>query len=82
MQNGNLQLALEGMTVSLDLRFSFTLAVFNSISIPGIAVSHSVFGRITPDQKRELVDGLRRRGRYVAMIGDGVNDVPAMKAAV
>lgn len=50
-------------------------------AIADVAVSHSVFGRITPDQKRELVDGLRRRGRYVAMIGDGVNDVPAMKAA-
>ena len=50
-------------------------------AIADIAISHSVFGRITPDQKRELVDGLRRRGRYVAMIGDGVNDVPAMKAA-
>ena len=45
------------------------------------AEQHSVFGRITPDQKRELVDGLRRRGRYVAMVGDGVNDVPAMKTA-
>lgn len=50
-------------------------------AIADVAVTHSVFGRITPDQKRELVDGLRRRGRYVAMIGDGVNDVPAMKAA-
>ena len=46
-----------------------------------VAVTHSVFGRITPEAKRELVDALRRRGRYVAMIGDGVNDVPAMKAA-
>jgi magnesium-transporting ATPase (P-type) len=46
-----------------------------------VAERHSVFGRITPDQKRELVDGLRRRGRYVAMIGDGINDVPAMKVA-
>ena len=46
-----------------------------------VAVAHSVFGRITPEAKRELVDALRRRGRYVAMIGDGVNDVPAMKAA-
>ena len=50
-------------------------------AIADVAEAHSVFGRITPDQKRELVDALRRRGRYVAMIGDGVNDVPAMKAA-
>ncbi|MGA0123265.1 MAG: cation-translocating P-type ATPase, partial [Gaiellales bacterium] len=50
-------------------------------ALADVAESASVFGRITPEQKRELVDALRRRGRYVAMIGDGVNDVPAMKLA-
>jgi cation-transporting P-type ATPase E len=38
-------------------------------------------GRISPDGKRDVVDALSAAGRYVAMIGDGVNDVPALKAA-
>ena len=41
----------------------------------------SVVGRISPEGKRRVVESLRRRGRYVAMIGDGVNDVPALKAS-
>ena len=40
-----------------------------------------VVGRISPEGKRQLVEGLRDQGRYVAMVGDGVNDVPALKAA-
>ncbi|HJV30021.1 MAG TPA: HAD-IC family P-type ATPase, partial [Gaiellaceae bacterium] len=41
----------------------------------------SVIGRISPEEKRRVVATLRDDGRYVAMIGDGVNDVPALKAA-
>jgi magnesium-transporting ATPase (P-type) len=41
----------------------------------------AVVGRITPDGKRRVIEALRGGGRYVAMIGDGVNDVPALKAA-
>ena len=40
-----------------------------------------VFGRVTPQQKRELVQALHRRNRIVAMTGDGVNDVLALREA-
>jgi magnesium-transporting ATPase (P-type) len=38
-------------------------------------------GRISPEGKRAVVAALARAGRYVAMVGDGVNDVPALKEA-
>jgi len=46
-----------------------------------LARSHAVFARISPDGKRRVVEALAADGRYVAMVGDGVNDVPALKAA-
>lgn len=45
------------------------------------AAGTTVFGRIHPEQKREVIRALRAAGRTVAMIGDGVNDIPAIKAA-
>ena len=43
--------------------------------------AHSLFGSVTPSQKRDLVQALKRRGHTVAMTGDGVNDVLALKEA-
>ena len=44
-------------------------------------LSAPAVGRISPDSKRAVVAALAGAGRYVAMIGDGVNDVPALKEA-
>jgi magnesium-transporting ATPase (P-type) len=45
------------------------------------ALENTIFCRIKPEQKKSLVGALVAAGRYVAMIGDGVNDVPALKRA-
>ncbi len=45
------------------------------------AVDATVVGRISPEGKQAIVQALRDEGRYVAMVGDGVNDVPALKSS-
>lgn len=42
---------------------------------------NTVFGRISPHQKQQIIRALKQNGHYVAMIGDGVNDILALKEA-
>ncbi|OAI47229.1 hypothetical protein AYO44_09935 [Planctomycetaceae bacterium SCGC AG-212-F19] len=46
-----------------------------------IVAEESIFGRVTPQQKIDIVSALQQQGRHVAMIGDGINDILAIKRA-
>lgn len=46
-----------------------------------VVLENDIFGRVTPDQKQRMVEVLQKNGKTVAMSGDGVNDVLALKKA-
>src|SRR5690606_33658368 len=69
------KLGLEGATV--DAR----RLPFDPDGMAGALDEGTVFGRVTPQQKREMVGALQSHGHTVAMTGDGVNDVLALKDA-
>jgi cation-transporting ATPase E len=58
-----------------------TLPVDDGEELADAVERSTVFGRVTPHQKRAMVKALQRRGHTVAMTGDGVNDVLALKDA-
>ena len=51
----------------------------NENEISEAAKKYTIFGRVTPNQKQQLIKALKQNGHTVAMVGDGVNDVLAMK---
>lgn len=50
-------------------------------SLEEAASQYTIFGRVSPEQKKKLILALKKQGHTVAMIGDGVNDVLALKEA-
>jgi cation-transporting P-type ATPase E len=69
------RLGIEGADRHVDLRH------VDGDGYDAIVEDTIVFGRVRPEQKRDLVDALQRAGHTAAMTGDGVNDIPALKRA-
>ncbi len=56
-------------------------SLLTSSNIDEMVEKYDVFGRVKPEQKKSIIESLQRRGHTVAMTGDGVNDVLALKKA-
>ncbi len=75
-------LALQAMPGSIVQAVSGPeLEQMSEAEFDATAESATIFGRITPQQKERLIRSLRQHRHYVAMIGDGVNDVLSLKQA-
>ena len=70
-----------GMPADMKIISGPELAEMELAQFGQAAEDCTIFGRISPQQKEHLVHALRGHGHYVAMIGDGVNDVLSLKQA-
>lgn len=73
--------------LSIAKRLNLNLSKHKDVSklsdkeLDNIVDNYSIFGRVSPFQKKVIINSLKKRGHTVAMIGDGVNDVLALKEA-
>ena len=70
-----------GLALDLTSVSGLDLAQMEPAQFAQIVRDTTVFGRITPQQKEHIVQELRTQGAYVAMVGDGLNDVLSLKRA-
>ena len=72
------RIGLEGAERAIDMR---SVDTEDQDTLAELIERNAVFGRVLPEQKRAIVAALQRAGHTVAMTGDGVNDIPALKLA-
>lgn len=76
VSNVALEAGIEGAENYIDAR-----QLVNERAIYEAVDQYTVFGRVTPEQKRMFVKALKRHGKTVGMTGDGVNDILALRDA-
>lgn len=62
-------------------RYVDAAALDTKDKISDAVMKYTVFGRVQPEQKKDIIDAIKKNGEKVAMTGDGVNDILAMKEA-
>ncbi len=70
--------------VGLEVRGSITgeeLEKVSSTALPQLAQRLTIFARVSPDQKRRIINALQRSGHAVGYLGDGINDAPSLHEA-
>ena len=70
-----------GMAADTLATSGLDLVDLDDDALADVAVRTTIFGRVDPHLKARLVTALKRRGRYVAMTGDGVNDILPVRTA-
>ncbi len=75
VKNIALKVGLEGAENSVSLKNKDDSFIEQNVE------NYDVYGRVSPEQKRTIVEALRKNGHTVAMFGDGVNDILAFKSA-
>ena len=87
MITGDHRLTAQHIAKELDIARSdknitgYDLAQMDMGQIKGVVDEVSVYARVSPEHKLNIVDALQEKGEIVAMTGDGVNDAPALKKA-
>ncbi len=75
------EIATEAGMQIVDAYTGDQLEAMSETELAQAVIDGNLFARIEPDTKRKIILALKQQGQYVAMVGDGVNDVPALKEA-
>jgi cation-transporting ATPase E len=65
--------------IGLDTSMALDTSTLTDSELTNYVDNYNIFCRVTPEKKRLIVKSLQKKGHIVAMTGDGVNDVPALK---